>query len=139
MVKLPCPELHPCPPTSPRGLIPMADNGSDWWSWLGSYYFAAPTPAPARTSPVRRNTIPRAPPGHQTPTGFHYSTSGPLPVPSRPRKEINFYHKGEPYYEFTNFAPYKVTYEGKSYPTSEHLFQAFKVRPFGLTAGVCSL
>ena len=47
---------------------------------------------------------------------------------SRPRKEISFYRKGEPYYEFTNFAPYDVIHKGKRYPTSEHLFQALKVR-----------
>ena len=36
--------------------------------------------------------------------------------------------KHGPYYEFTNFSPHEVVYEGRRYPTSEHLFQAFKVR-----------
>ena len=50
--------------------------------------------------------------------------------PSRPR--ILFYHKHNPYYGFTNFSPHSVTYNGKRYPTSEHLFQSFKVtiKPF---------
>ncbi|KIN97424.1 hypothetical protein M404DRAFT_160464, partial [Pisolithus tinctorius Marx 270] len=39
---------------------------------------------------------------------------------------ILFYEKGKPYYEFTNFSPHDVVYKGKRYPTSEHLFQAFK-------------
>lgn len=43
------------------------------------------------------------------------------------RHKILFYDKHKPYYEFTNFSPHEVVYEGKPYPTSEHLFQAFKV------------
>lgn len=43
------------------------------------------------------------------------------------RPKILFYDKHKPYYEFTNFSPHEVVYEGKRYPTSEHLFQAFKV------------
>ncbi|EKM52566.1 uncharacterized protein PHACADRAFT_66300, partial [Phanerochaete carnosa HHB-10118-sp] len=39
---------------------------------------------------------------------------------------ILFYERGQPYYEFTNFAPYTVEFDGKVYPTSEHLFQAYK-------------
>ncbi|KAL4069195.1 hypothetical protein J3A83DRAFT_4095497 [Scleroderma citrinum] len=42
------------------------------------------------------------------------------------RNRILFYEKGKPYYEFTNFSPHSVVYKGKRYPTSEHLFQAFK-------------
>ncbi|KAG9310496.1 hypothetical protein JVU11DRAFT_9642 [Chiua virens] len=58
------------------------------------------------------------------------------------RPKILFYDKHKPYYEFTNFSPHEVVYEGKRYPTSEHLFQAFKVRfsfiRFGnVDAGVC--
>lgn len=40
---------------------------------------------------------------------------------------IYFYDKNKPYYEFTNFSPHPVEYKGKWYPTSEHLFQSFKV------------
>ena len=43
------------------------------------------------------------------------------------RPKILFYNKGEPYYGFTNFSPHPVDYRGKRYPTSEHLFQSFKV------------
>src|SRR4051794_41008876 len=39
---------------------------------------------------------------------------------------IQFYHKGEPYYECSNFAPYPIRLQGKSWPTSEHYFQAQK-------------
>ncbi|GJE95754.1 NADAR family protein [Phanerochaete sordida] len=39
---------------------------------------------------------------------------------------VLFYEKGQPYFGFTNFSPYPVEFEGKSYPTSEHLFQAHK-------------
>lgn len=44
------------------------------------------------------------------------------------RSRILFYHKQDPYYGFTNFSPHNVRYNGKVYPTSEHLFQSFKVR-----------
>ncbi|KAJ7475443.1 hypothetical protein B0H11DRAFT_2033640 [Mycena galericulata] len=44
--------------------------------------------------------------------------------PSRPR--ILFYHNHDPHYGFTNFSAHPVLYQGKRYPTSEHLFQAFK-------------
>lgn len=53
--------------------------------------------------------------------------SSPL-TPSRPR--ILFYHKHDPHYGFTNFSDHPVIYKGKKYPTSEHLFQSFKVSIF---------
>lgn len=40
---------------------------------------------------------------------------------------VLFYDKNDPFYEFTNFSPHDIIYKGKRYPTSEHLFQAFKV------------
>jgi len=43
------------------------------------------------------------------------------------RRRILFYHKHEPYYGFTNFSAHPVMYEGRKYPTSEHLFQSLKV------------
>jgi len=49
----------------------------------------------------------------------------PSPPPSIP-STVFFYHRKDPHYCFTNFSPHKVEYEGKIYPTSEHLFQAFK-------------
>jgi ribA/ribD-fused uncharacterized protein len=39
---------------------------------------------------------------------------------------IHFYHKGEPYFEFTNFARYPIEVDGTVWPTSEHYFQAQK-------------
>ncbi|KIJ60140.1 hypothetical protein HYDPIDRAFT_32561 [Hydnomerulius pinastri MD-312] len=47
--------------------------------------------------------------------------------PRRRQNKILFYEKGKPYYEFTNFSPHDVLYNGKKYPTSEHLFQSFKI------------
>lgn len=47
------------------------------------------------------------------------------------RRRIAFYHKHRPYYGFTNFSPHRVKYQGKEYPTSEHLFQSFKVSSLG--------
>ncbi|KAG8220626.1 DUF1768-domain-containing protein [Butyriboletus roseoflavus] len=47
-------------------------------------------------------------------------------VHAHARPKILFYDKHKPYYEFTNFSPHEVVYDGKRYPTSEHLFQAFK-------------
>lgn len=45
----------------------------------------------------------------------------------RPPAPIFFYDKDEPYYGFTNFSSHQVKYQGKVYPTSEHLFQCLKV------------
>ncbi|KAJ7110381.1 hypothetical protein C8R43DRAFT_1042439 [Mycena crocata] len=42
------------------------------------------------------------------------------------RRQVLFYERSQPYYGFTNFSAHPVMYEGKQYPTSEHLFQAFK-------------
>ena len=44
----------------------------------------------------------------------------------RSRPKIFFYGKDTPHYAFTNFSPHPVEYEGKEYPTTEHLFQSFK-------------
>lgn len=41
-------------------------------------------------------------------------------------KIITFYSVRDKYGEFSNFAPYPVTIEGKTWPTSEHFFQAQK-------------
>ena len=41
-------------------------------------------------------------------------------------KIINFYGSREPYFEFSNFARFRVTLGGKTWPTSEHYFQAQK-------------
>ena len=54
---------------------------------------------------------------------------GSPPLPTT-RQRVLFYHKYDPYYGFTNFSPHPVIYKGKKYPTSEHLFQSFKVSIF---------
>ena len=46
---------------------------------------------------------------------------------SSSRNRVLFYHKHDPHYGFTNFSAHPVIYNGKRYPTSEHLFQSFKV------------
>jgi len=57
------------------------------------------------------------------------------PILPEPREPIRFYNKGEPYYDFTNFAPVPVYYE-EEWKTSEHLFQAWKVRRFPFLIGM---
>lgn len=52
--------------------------------------------------------------------------SSPRGSPSSPHP-ILFYDKRKAYYGFTNFSDHPVLYDGKKYPTSEHLFQSFKV------------
>jgi ribA/ribD-fused uncharacterized protein len=39
---------------------------------------------------------------------------------------INFYHLNEPFGEFSNFARFPIRLRGKTWPTSEHFFQAQK-------------
>ena len=41
-------------------------------------------------------------------------------------KQIVFYRVNEPYGEFSNFSPHPFELKGKSWPTSEHDFQAQK-------------
>ncbi|KAG6840143.1 hypothetical protein C0991_008580 [Blastosporella zonata] len=55
----------------------------------------------------------------------NYSISNPFPGYGS-QKPILFYEKNDPYYEFTNFSDHDVFYNGKRYPTSEHLFQSLK-------------
>ncbi|HEY8371251.1 MAG TPA: NADAR family protein [Pseudonocardiaceae bacterium] len=42
------------------------------------------------------------------------------------RHVIRFYRVGDPYGEFSNFAPYPIVVDGVEWPTSEHYFQAQK-------------
>lgn len=53
--------------------------------------------------------------------------SSPNVSPGPSRHRILFYHKHDPHYGFTNFSAHAVQFQGKTYPTSEHLFQSFKV------------
>jgi len=62
---------------------------------------------------------PRSTPAAQTPSQQQKQKQTNAPT-------IKFYEKGQAYYELTNFAPYPIRYNGKDYPTSEHLFHALK-------------
>ena len=42
------------------------------------------------------------------------------------RGPIHFYNRDDQYYEFTNFYPASICLDGKTWPTSEHYFQAQK-------------
>ncbi|THV03955.1 DUF1768-domain-containing protein [Dendrothele bispora CBS 962.96] len=50
------------------------------------------------------------------------SKSSTNPVPQK----IYFYSKHKAYASFSNFSNHPVYFDGKKYPTSEHLFHAFK-------------
>ncbi len=39
---------------------------------------------------------------------------------------INFYSVSDKFSEFSNFAEYPIKLKGKTWPTSEHYFQAMK-------------
>ncbi|KAH9932375.1 uncharacterized protein B0H18DRAFT_1137707 [Fomitopsis serialis] len=67
-------------------------------------------------------------PSERTPRSRSYSQPPPAPR-TEPAPAIRFYHRDEPYYEFTNFAPYAIHWDGRMYPTTEHLFQAHKFMP----------
>jgi len=71
--------------------------------------------SPSSASKALSITAPNTPVTHS----WHSSS------PARPK--ILFYHHYDPHYGFTNFSPHPVVYNGKTYPTSEHLFQSFKV------------
>lgn len=42
--------------------------------------------------------------------------------------QINFYSVSDEYGEFSNFAPYPISIDGRRWPTSEHYFQASKFK-----------
>lgn len=48
-------------------------------------------------------------------------------APGGKLRAIYFYESTNPHYGFTNFSAHEVKFQGKVYPTSEHLFQALKV------------
>ncbi|KIO17321.1 hypothetical protein M407DRAFT_33016 [Tulasnella calospora MUT 4182] len=54
------------------------------------------------------------------------------PQPGATVETLHFYDQTHDSYELSNYAPYLVTYEGKKYPTAEHLFQAIKASIRGL-------
>ncbi|KAA1474714.1 DUF1768-domain-containing protein [Dentipellis sp. KUC8613] len=52
--------------------------------------------------------------------------SGPKIQSSGAQASVLFYHRSDPHFGFTNFSDHPIEYHGAIYPTSEHLFQAFK-------------
>ncbi|EPS93928.1 hypothetical protein FOMPIDRAFT_1135208 [Fomitopsis schrenkii] len=75
-----------------------------------------PQPRPHRPWRWPRSASP--PPPAQPP-------AQPPADPDHPRP-IYFYDQHDPYYEFTIFSPHPIEWEGHTYPTAEHLFQAHK-------------
>ena len=53
---------------------------------------------------------------------------GPLKAihPVEQQQEVKFYNREDPYYEFTNFYPCHVLIDDKTWPSTEHYFQAQK-------------
>lgn len=89
-----------------------------------------------RNSMRHGSTCSSRPPSIRNDGGMRASNIYPSPSSSRRgspsafspvRQRILFYHSRDPHYGFTNFSPHDVYYKGKRYPTSEHLFQSFKV------------
>jgi len=94
---------------------------------------STPAPAPRRTStpPPAADPSPPVIPTRVATTSGGMRLRNLLRKSSHKRRKILFYHKHQPYYGFTNFSPHPVVYRGKRYPTSEHLFQSFKVSGVG--------
>lgn len=97
----------------------------------------APT-SPALPPRTPRGSYPRRASSGQRPSTSPQSsplTTRPTPPfrttlsNGKPNK-ILFYHAHDPYYGFTNFSSDPIEYNGKKYPTSEHLFQSLKVSNF---------
>lgn len=57
----------------------------------------------------------------------HYVTK-----PLRATGPVKFYSRKNPYGEFSNFALFPITIEGKRWPTSEHYYQAKKFKELEL-------
>lgn len=41
--------------------------------------------------------------------------------------DILFYNKDDPYFEFSNFYPIDIEYNGEIWKSSEHIYQAQKI------------
>ncbi|KDQ10868.1 hypothetical protein BOTBODRAFT_471122 [Botryobasidium botryosum FD-172 SS1] len=63
---------------------------------------------------------------------FRSQKSSPKPLLEdfAPRPKIYFHYVDQPYFELSNNSEYAVYYEGKRYPTAEHLFQCMKFLPY---------
>lgn len=88
-----------------------------------------PPRVPRGSHPPRGPSMQRVSPSPQSsPVPAHLSPTSSTTVSNGTPKKILFYHAHDPYYGFTNFSPDPIQYNGKTYPTSEHLFQSMKVR-----------
>lgn len=76
--------------------------------------------SPRPSSAQRPSTSPQSSPLTTRPTPPSSTT-----LPDGKPKKILFYHAHDPYYGFTNFSSDPIEYNGKKYPTSEHLFQSY--------------
>lgn len=121
-------------PQSPRKLDRIRKGLEDrgYLSDGGKVNIAPTSPAlPPRTP--RGSYAPRASSAQRPSTSSFSSplTTRPTPPSSttlsneKPNR-ILFYHAHDPYYGFTNFSSDPIEYNGKKYPTSEHLFQSLK-------------
>lgn len=87
------------------------------------------TVSPRTHRNARNLAVPQSGSSSSTPTTPTASIRGGSPrTPMRHR--ILFCNRHDPHHGFTNFSAHPVVYKGKRYPTSEHLFQSFKVRRF---------
>ncbi|KAG2743440.1 DUF1768-domain-containing protein, partial [Suillus brevipes Sb2] len=125
-------------PQSPRKLDRIRKGLEDrgYLSDGGKANIAPTSPAlPPRTP--RGSHPPRASSAQRPLTSPQSSPLTTRPTPpsnttlsnEKPNK-ILFYHAHDPYYGFTNFSSDPIEYNGKKYPTSEHLFQSLKASNF---------
>jgi hypothetical protein len=110
---------------SPTFVPPLSDIPEILTSPQTPIYVPPPRPPQIRTAESRKSK--RMSNIIQSPRSAVSQDSPRWIPPPRPRSKILFYHKHDPYYGFTNFSNHPVVYQGKKYPTSEHLFQSFKV------------
>ena len=118
---------YPTPPPAPVPVIPpgaLTNNEpiASWRRWVAdsAERFSLLVPYWVGQSAISADSSSKERPQQGEMSGQHRH---------KPNKEerIHFYDKDAPHYGFTNFSPHPVKYLGKVYPTSEHLFQSFKV------------
>ena len=86
-----------------------------------SGHFTDGSRKPFSSSPASSTT------GRQPLKAVHnFTTPSHINSLSSSSKEIRFYNRDEPYYEFTNFYRAPIQVDGCTWPTTEHYFQAQK-------------
>ncbi|KAG8990920.1 hypothetical protein FRB93_002992 [Tulasnella sp. JGI-2019a] len=100
----------PLPTAPPAAPPPAAVSG----------HLSKPPRSKASVGPARNTEILSQTAGETTATS-RGGTQAPLS-----RHTIRFYEITNPFYGFTNSSPHEVRFDGKMYPTSEHLFQSLK-------------